>query len=241
MKKYSKFIVAAAIIGVTLLTYLLYDKWYPSLTFLNPVFWSRNSFVASYCIGLALAIAAFVFGRPGKLAAAWILAGLALSFAFPLVAPLMYGEHQIIPRAAAGYEMQWITKPDNKLGAALKAAQRMHESEWCSYELYGWDADDTLYYATNCQSGYQNYDPASGETQQVSTLPENLKDNPEVVNETVHIGQGIVTGDIQGFDPTTTYPVLAYNRITSPDGQWSAVAFHEYYGPHDVVVLHVRQ
>ncbi len=241
MKKHYKLTVAGAIIGVTVLTLLLYDKYFLFLNFLNPIFRSLNSFVACYCISLVLVAAAFIWGRPDKLARMWILVGLALAFAFPFLAPFMYGEHQIGPRAAAGYKMEWVTQPDDKVGVALKAAQRWHESAWCIYTLYGWDTGNALYYESSCQSGYLRYDSASGERRRVSAIPEDVQSGSAAEPTNAIIGQGYAADGFEGFDPSTTYPVVAYSRAVSPDGQWLAAAIREYYGPHDIVILRAVQ
>lgn len=118
---------------------------------------------------------------------------------------------------------------------------KKHYSAWCTYTLCGWDANNVPYYEASCQSGYRRYNPANGEIQRTSALPEDMKINPADESETDPAQRFISSKDVEGFDPSAVYPVFAYNGIVSPDGEWQAVAFREFYGPHDIVVLHARQ
>lgn len=233
-------LTALAVVGVMLLALLLYDKWLLNIGFLNPVFWRSYTFVGSYLLCVSLVVIAFARGRPGVLAKAWILTGMVIALAFPLLSPLLYDEHQLYASPASGYEMQWVTQPGTRIGSALKTAQREHESSWCRYTLQGWSDENVLYYGSSCQLGYWRYDPSTEETRWLLSLPERVRDDSTVSSENVSIGQGMSAEHLQGLDPSARYPVRVYSSAASPDGKWLAVAVREYYGPHDVVILRVE-
>ncbi|MCJ7736818.1 MAG: hypothetical protein MUQ10_05815 [Anaerolineae bacterium] len=232
-------LTALTLVAITLITLLVYDKCFSTLTsgFLNPVFWNPYTFVGSYLLCACLVVIVFVRGRLGLLARVWMLTGMAAMLAFPLLSPFLYDEHQLYAKPAPGYEMQWVTHPESGIGSALKTAQREHEGSWCRYTLHGWSNENVLYYGSSCRFGYWRYDPATEERRRVISIPEYVRDYPDVNEEYASVGQGMTVVHLQGFDSSAQYPVIVYYSAMSPDGQWLAVAVREYYGPHDVVIL----
>ncbi len=82
-------LTASAVVAVTALVLLLYDRWFLYLGFLNPVFWSLSNLVVSYLVCLSLVVAAFVWSKPHILAKAWITVGMVFALAFPFLSPLL--------------------------------------------------------------------------------------------------------------------------------------------------------
>lgn len=231
----------SAVVAVTALVLLLYDRWFLYLEFLNPVFWSLSNLLVSYLACLSFVIAAFVWSKPRILAKAWLTVGMVFTLAFPFLSPLLYGEYQLYAEAASGYEMQWVTQPGNRISSALKAVQQRHDSNWCNYTLYGWGADNALYYGASCQVGYWRYDPGTEEARWVVSIREDAKSNSVVKRENVSVGQGLVAENLREFEPFTAYPVIVDYSSVSADGEWRAAAIREYYGPHDVVILRAKR
>ena len=238
-----KLITPVATVGVTLLLLLLYDKCLLFLDFLNPIFCNLYVFVGSYIVCLLLVAAAFTRGSPSTVARICLLIGMMLALAFPLLLPFLYGEYQLYARPAPGYEMQWVTQPSNRFTSALKSAQREHESHGCTYTLYGWSADDVLYYGSDCHFGFWQYDPVrDNEPRPVSRIPNVVKDRSSV-DRGIHFDSGVIfyPEHPQGFDPSTGFPSIVYEKVSSPDGRWVAAAIMNYYGPRDVVILRAKE
>lgn len=229
---------ALAITDVTLFTFLLYDSWLIDLSWMNPVFRNPYFFVGSYVLCLGLVVTAFLRGRPSTLAKLWMLAGTVIVLAFPLLAPRLYDQHQLYVKSAPGYELQRVTQPGSRTGSALKTAQREHETGWCKYTLYGWGDENQLYYRSSCRLGYRRYDPTTGKTRWLMSIPIAVRDNAPPYRRRM-FGSPSSWSPSLGLLLSTQYPfpVEMYYIVTSPDGQWQALALREFYGPHDVVVL----
>ena len=239
----AKLITPVATGGVILLLLLLYDQWF-SMKFLNPVFWHPYVLVGSCIVCLILGAVALLWGRPSTLARTCLLIGTMAVLAFPLLLPAIYGEYRPCAQPASGYEMRWVTRPQNGMESAFKSALRDHESDGCTYTLYGWSADNALYYGSSCQLGYWRYD-ARQDTgpERVWSIPQAVKDVSSVNTMETTAGGGTMAYNPEpskGFDPATQYPVHVHENVTSPDREWVAAAISDFYGPHDVVVFHAK-
>lgn len=235
----TKWVTPVAILGVTILWLLLYDRWLLFLDFLNPIFGSLYVFVGSYVLCLGLVALAFIRSRPNLLARIYLSVGMLVTLAFPLLFPSLYGQYQPYAKPASGYEMQWITQPSNRFSSAFKNAQRAHEKHGCTYTLYGWGADNVLYYGSDCESRFRRYDPMrDGEPQPVNSIPDAVRDSLSVDRGNFSSsGGGIYPSHPEGFDSSTRFYFIVYEKVSSPDGQWVAAAIKDYYGPRDVVIL----
>jgi hypothetical protein len=224
--------------AVALVTLLLYDNVWISggLGFWNPVFHSQRALILSYLLCLSLVVLTLVRGRAGSFAKAFVLTCTAVALAFPFVSPRLHRRHELYAQAAPGFGLQRVTG-DGRISNALKSIQREHESSWCTYRLHGWTRDNVLYYESSCQPGYRQYDPTTGQTRWVVSIPKGLRNSSPVDEDVADVGQGFDPAGLRGFDASTRYPVRVYERVRSPNGQWLAAAIREYYGPHDIVVL----
>lgn len=241
----SKWITPVAVLGVTVLVLLLYDRWLLFVDFLNPIFGNVYVFVGSYVLCLGLIAATFIWGNPNVLnvlARIYLLIGILAALAFPLLLPSLYGHYQPYAKPAPEYEMQWITQPSNRFSSAFKNAQRAHDKHGCTYRLYGWSADNVLYYGSDCRFGFWQYDPArDSEPRPVSRIPDVVKDRSSV-DRGIHFDSGVIFYPEypQGFDPSTRFSFIVYEKVSSPDGRWVAAAIKNFYGPRDVVILRAK-
>jgi hypothetical protein len=233
-----RLVTLAAIGSVVLLLLLLYDKELLHVGFLNPLYWHPYVLAAGYIGALALVAAALLFNRPGLLARSCMLTGSALALAFPLLLPFFYNNFQLYAQPAPGYEMQWVTQPGNRFTSAFKSAEREHEARGCTYTLYGWSAGNVLYYGSDCQLGFERYDPVRKDgSQLVWSVPNAVKNSSRVDRTVDSVGQGLAAGHSPEFSLFTEYPVPVLERATSSDGQWVAATIAEFYGPEDIVIL----
>lgn len=199
---------ALALVVLSLVALLFYEQ--SNFAFVNPVYWSLYTFVGGYLLCVGLMVLTFVRGRPGVLSKGWMIVTVVTALAFPLLSPLLYDEHRLYAKPASGYQMQWVTQPGSRIGNALKAAQRQHESSWCRYTLHGWSNENELYYGSSCQFGYWRYDPATGEKQWVISIPEQVSGDSVVDEAHVSVGQGMMAEHLPGFSSATEYPVIVY-------------------------------
>jgi hypothetical protein len=172
---------------------------------------------------------------------ACLVIGAAAALAFPPLLPTIYDDFYLYAQPSPGYEMQWVTRPSSKMQSALKSALRDHETSGCVYTLYGWDAENSLYYGSTCQVGFRRYDPQQDTGPKlVWSVPQSVGDVSSV--ETVARSAGgeddYAPKPPAGLDKASQYPVHVCENSVSPDGQWEAVVISDFYGPYDLVVLH---
>ncbi len=195
---------------------------YPlGLLFSNPIiFWVSSVLV------LALAVLAWVWGHPNRVARAALLLVLLAVVATPMVR-----HYSPAVKAQPGVTLRVLTlptiweSPSKGFGVGAEVC-------CCAYALRGWDDDGNLYYTETCgQRVYEwQYSPASDTRTRLSAsllvdMRQRIVSRPED-----HVTAGF-PGDLQ-LQLAIREPVLR-----SPDGAWDAFVARHVYGPEDVVVV----
>ncbi len=208
-----------------------------AIGFLNPLFWSLPNFVGLYLLSILLVLFVVRRQQTRGVVKGVLATLLGIAVAFPLLSPALYAPFEPYAAPRGGYEMLWVTQPLGRVDAALKSAQRRHESAWCHYTLNGWSAENQLYYQSSCVPGYWRFDLASQTRSWSMILPQSVALENTVEQMTVSVGQGIEQAQLPGFASGTAYPVVAYAMTASAETNVQAVAIREYYGPHDIVII----
>ena len=196
------------------------------------------SHLATYLLasgfGMALALAALIWGRPW-----WGTRILLILMVLAILAFPWFQHYRPVVAAAPGYQMRWPTQPA-RLETVVKSAQAAAEIQPCQYTLLGWSPNGVLYYRERCRWGAQAwaYDPvAEGRPRQVTETPSDLVQETRGAWELDGIQ---VPGVPPEGQPHTRDVVVQGQGLASPDGRWVAVVVRHLYGPEDVVVLAVE-
>jgi hypothetical protein len=192
-------------------------------------------YLALTLITVALAVGAWKWGHPGRVAKISTLAIVVAVLAFPLF-------HRYRPplNAAPGYEMRLVTQPAF-LEGVVKMSHVVSERRPCEYNLLGWSEDNRLHYRADCGDGaFWRYDPVSGLQERATAVPTGL--NQTLVSEKDVLAV-VRAGGVRPkeYEPTTRHVYVRGQGYVSADGQWTALITRHLYGPEDVVVLSKRQ
>lgn len=226
------------LIGVGGLLVLLYDGGRIFPDFLNPMFYSPRFMVGGIAVGVMIGLAALRWGSGSRVLRSALAVGIAAMLVFPLLLPVLYAPYAPYAQPADGYEMVWITQPDNAWMSAFKTAQRRHDAHGCTYSLHGWSSDAVLYYGSSCEAGVWRYDPAANsEPQWISALPDGVALSE--VDSGVHHPSGGISYPTPpiGFSLATRFDFITYEVARLPEHGLTAVAIMNWYGPRDVVIL----
>ena len=226
---------------------MFYDipaSWYPFYMLFTPifvagallaeiVFKSFGWFLAIYGLSLVLGLALLLRSAPNRSVrffASTVFAFLILS---PLAVLQIYGPFTLATQLRQGYEISWLTEPNNRLASAIKSAQNEYEITGCRYTLYGWSTDNRLYYGSNCTNDLWQYDPAAGtpEPQRITSLPQGFEPSTRITKWGKSTGPQPPLG-IESF-------TITFEKIASFDRTMEAAVIQKtFYGPLDVIVVH---
>jgi hypothetical protein len=195
---------------------------YPlGLFFSNPlVFWVSSVLV------LGLAVLAWMWGHPGRVARVALLLVMLAVVATPLVR-----HYRPAVQAQSSVTLRVLTLP-TLWESPSKGFSVGAEVCRCAYALRGWDDDGNLYYTETCGQRVSEwrYSPASDTRTRLSaSLPDDM------YRQTVGRPVGYVMASIPG-DPQLRLSVRE-PVLRSPDGAWDAFIAKHVYGPEDVVVV----
>jgi hypothetical protein len=197
---------------------------YPlSVLFAQPgVYWAVSG------LGLLLVVAALVFAKPGRLAAA----ALAM-VAVVIIDGALFQRYQPAVEARPGVTMRVPTMP----GWWASPAKRFRagaEIRRCDYVLEGWDRSGGLLYVETCGTHQRRWRhvPADG-TLTPSAAVADI--SAEQVDRPTDRIAAAIPGDLS-LSLAIRTPVLR-----SPDGLWDAFVARHVYGPEDVIVVAVSQ
>lgn len=199
---------------------------YPlGLLFSNPIiFWVSSVLV------LGLAVLAWVWGHPDRVARVALLLVILAVVVTPLVR-----HYRPAVKAKPGVTMRVLTlpgvweSPSKGFGVGAEVAR-------CAYALRGWDADGNLYYTETCSQRVNEWrcSPATDtRTRLTLSLPNEM--HQQAVSRPADKVTARLPQD-EALRVTVREPVLR-----SPDGAWDAFVAKYVYGPEDVVVVAVRQ
>lgn len=200
-------------------------RWlYMVLYLLDWPFTYLGVYVGLSVLGLALAVAALVWGRPGWPGRIALAVGLLGIIALPAVF-----RYEPAVDVDPGYVMRVPTEP-GLLAGVVKATQTGAEVRRCEYELLGWSGSEGALYGEEVCGGRTvswAYWPASDDyVREVPTIPEDL------VGEQVTELPGVHSVLAGAESLVVLQPVLR-----SPDGERHAFVARHIYGPEDVVVV----
>jgi hypothetical protein len=182
-------------------------------------------YLALSVLGLAMAVAALVWGAPRRMGKIALLVGIVAIVAMPLAY-----RYQPAVWAEEGYVIRIPTQP-GPLAGVVKAVRVGVEVRYCEHDLLGWHpAEGALYADEVCQGNWRIwvYRPGTDELMAVTAAPGNL------VVETFSNLEGLHS--VIPFDGSLEI-VLREPVLVSPDGYWRAFVARHVYGPEDIIVV----
>lgn len=199
--------------------------------FLNPAFLSPLWFFMLYGVVLLLLTIVLVRNTIGFKTRVVTITNLFLVLLAPLALLRLYEPYQLAAKAKPGYTMQWLTEPENQFASAFKSAQRLYEKEGCQYTLYGWSTANELFYGSNCDGNFWQYNPQTQRKPvRAAEIPNAVVAQSTVTRWTSNVGPSS-PGGFQEF-------VITQEKSTSPNGRMeAAIIQNTFYGPYDIVIL----
>lgn len=199
--------------------------------FLNPVFVGPLWFFTLYGVILSSLVLVFMRSTVSFRSKLVLIPSLLLILLAPLAVLWLYEPYQLTVQVKPGYTMQWLTEPQNYFASVFKSAQRLYENQGCHYTLYGWSTANELYYGSDCEPNFWQYNPQMrSEPQPVMAIPSSVPEQSVVTRWTSNVGPSAPHG-FQEF-------VITHEKSTSPDGQMEAAIIQNgFYGPFDIVIL----
>lgn len=165
-----------------------------------------------------------------------ILLLIALFFLWGAFSPSGY-EANLIP--VNGYDIHLATRP-NKFGGVKKSFDVMLElGPRCTYEILGWDEENTLYYNRFYKDKVSSfaYSPPDVRSKAVNDIPDNLA--YEKYNDGGLLQKLRVNGYFPHGDEASTRALYfeGNSAVQSPDGQHIAFIQQALYSEYDVTVI----